>query len=319
MKNFLVKTKGSFRLNSREPQYKKYVVLVVVAFLALFFLKDLIGMTSSYVTSSLYTVRQYFQTSSATVPVYLRSRDELNERIQSLEQEVASQNGMSSALEYAQKENESLRLMLSASSSPRVLAGVIARPPYIPYDTFMLDKGSEDGIIENAPVFHGKGIAIGYVRSVFAHTSLVSLFSSPKVESTVYIFGANIFTTAYGEGGGIVRVSVPQGIVLTVGDVVVLPSLDTGVLGVISEIESNPTEPEQNAYVSLDAPLQSIRLVTVGQTPVEQTTFDMALFNVKENQQKLFTVPVPEDRRLHGNATTSSSTSLESSTTTNTQ
>lgn len=319
MKNFLVKTKGSFRLNSREPQYKKYVVMAVVAFLALFFLKDVIGMTSSYITSSLFLVRQYFQTSSATIPVYLRSRDELQDHIQSLEQEIASQNGMSSALAYVTKENEALRLMLSASSSPRILAGVIARPPYIPYDTFMLDKGSDDGIVVNAPVFHGKGIAIGYVRSVFAHTSLITLFSSPKVESTVYIFGSNIFTTAYGEGGGIVRVSVPQGIPLTLGDVVILPSLDTGVLGVISDIDSNPTEPEQNAYVTLDAPLQSIRLVTVGQTPVVQTSFDTALVNVKENQQKLFIVPVPEDKRIHESATTSSSTSFESSTTTHTQ
>lgn len=286
----------------------------------LLFFKDILGVTTSYVTTSLYEVRHYFLTSSATVPVFLRSRIELEKQIQVLEQEVASQKGTDATLAFVTNENEQLRALLNASSTERIGAGVIARPPYSPYDTILLDKGSDDGIVLHAPVYHGKGIAIGYVRQVFSQTALVTLFSSPDIETTVFVFGSNLFTTAYGEGGGIIRLSVPQGIAIAEGDVVILPSIESGALGTISEIQSIPTEPEQHAFVTLPAPLQSLRLVAVGKSPVEQISFSDAQLRVEEAEKELFTIAIPEDERIWivgttsplqtSGTTTSSSTAL---------
>ncbi len=318
MKNFLVKTKGSFRLNSREPRGKKYLLWVCGAFVVLFFFKDAVGMATSYATTSLYGVRHYFLTSSATIPVFLRSRIELEKQIQLLEQELASQKGTDATLAFVTNENEELRTLLNASSTERIGAGVIARPPYSPYDTILLDKGSDDGVVMHAPVYHGKGIAIGYVRQVFSQTALVTLFSSPDVETTVFVFGPNLFTTAYGEGGGVVRLSVPQGITIEEGDVVVLPSIESGALGIISEIQSIPTEPEQHAFVTLPAPLQSLRLVAVGKSPVEHISFPDAQLRVEEAEKKLFTIPIPEDERIWTVGTTSLSETVGATTSTST-
>ncbi len=315
MKNFSVKTKENFRRNSNGSSRKKYVVWVVIALCVLFLGKEIVSTITSGVSNAFYTVRQYMETSSATVPVFVRSRTELLRYTQELEQEVASNQGIAATLSYITAENTELRNLLSASSSPQIVAGVLARPPYTPYDTMVLDKGSEDGIVEYAPVYHGKGIALGYVHAVFPHMSYVTLFSSPGVESTVYIFGANLFTTAYGEGGGVVHLSVPQGIPLTKGDAVVLPSLHTGTLGIVDEIQSIATEPEQHAYVTLGVPLQSIRIVGVGTMPVNAVSFDEARTRVLEEEEKRFIIAVPETERIR-TSTTSPSVATTTSTTT---
>ncbi|QQR65102.1 rod shape-determining protein MreC [Candidatus Kaiserbacteria bacterium] len=303
MKNFSVKTKENFHRNSRESSRVKYVVWIVAALCILMLGKGIVSTVSSWVPNALYTVRHYMQTSVSTVPVFIRSRMELLSHTQELEQELASSQGIAATLAYITAENTELRNLLSASSSPQIVAGVLARPPYTPYDTMVLDKGSDDGIVEYAPVYHGKGIALGYVHAIFPHMSYVTLFSSPGVESTVYIFGANLFTTAYGEGGGVVHLSVPQGIPLTKGDAVVLPSLHTGTLGTVDEIQSIATEPEQHAYVTLGVPLQSIRIVSVGTVPVNAISFDEARTRVEAEEQKRFMISVPEDERVRLSAT----------------
>ncbi len=294
----------------------KYVVWIGAALCVLVLGKGMVSTVTGGISTTLYTIRHYAETSSATVPVFIRSRMELLHYTQELEQEIASNQGIAATLAYITAENDELRNLLSASSSPQIVAGVLARPPYTPYDTVVIDKGSEDGIVEYAPVYHGKGIALGYVHAVFSHMSYVTLFSSPGVESTVYIFGANLFTTAYGEGGGVVHLSVPQGVSLTRGDAVVLPSLHTGTLGTVDEIQSIATEPEQHAYVTLGVPLQSIRIVSVGTVPVNPVSFDEALTRVHEDEQKRFLIAVPEDERVRESASTTPMSAMTTSATT---
>lgn len=315
MKNFSVKMKENYHRKSREPRRLKYLIWVFIALCVLFLAKGALSTMTSGVTRMFYMVNHYMLTSSATIPVFVRSRNELLNTIRTLEQDVASGQGINTTFSYITEENAELRALLSASSSPRILAGVIARPPYTPYDTFILDKGSADGIVEHAPVFYGTGVALGYVHSVFPHMAFVTLFSSPGVESTVYLFGSRLFTTAYGEGGGVVHLSVPQGIPLTKGSAVVLPSLDTGVLGVVDDIQSIATEPEQHAYVTLSVPLQSIRLVSVGTTAIEPVSFDLAQMHVTEEEKRLFMIPVPEEERIQKIASTTPPVSEQSSST----
>jgi hypothetical protein len=303
MKNFSLKTKENSLLSFKNQKLRRYLIAVVLAWLILLFGKDLAAAVGSSMAASFYDARHYFETSSETIPVFFRSRMELLSEINSLKQKISEENGQDAVLSYIMEENKELRALLQATSSPRVLAGVIARPPLTPYDTIIIDRGSHDGVVEHAPVYHGKNIAIGYVRKVFKEHALIALFSSPGVESTVYIFGPDFFTRAYGEGGGIIRLSIPQGMLVEAGNTVVLPSVDTGVLGIVDQVESTPTEPEQHAYVTLDVPIQSMRLVSVGARAIEKMPFEEALINVKEVESR-FLIDVPEDERLQ-NASTS--------------
>ncbi len=296
MKNFLSNTKGNFPRNSKKQGViRDFAVLALIVFVILFFGKGVLGSLVSFVTTPFYFARHYIETSSATIPVFIRSRLELENQIHDLQQKIESGQGTETTLGYVMEENRELRALLSASSSPRIVAGVIAQPPFSPYDTFILDKGSLDGIVVSAPVYYGSGQIIGYVREVNDRHSYVRLFSSPGVEASAYVFGPNIFTRTYGEGGGVIHMSIPQGITIELGDIVVMPSLDTGVLGKITEIQSIPTEPEQHAYITFDIPLRGIRLVSVGTTPVQKITFDEAQKNVGEAEKKLFEIELPPD------------------------
>lgn len=304
MKNYSSKTKESYLHNSKATGIRKHVLWVVVAFLVLFLVKDLFGSITAPLTMPFYAVRHYLETSSEAVPVFLRDRLTLLTHIRELEERLSTQHDTEASLAFLTIENKELRGLLEATTTPRILAGVIARPPHTPYDSIIIDRGSEDGILENAPVYLGGESAIGYVRTVFSTTALVVLFSSPGVESTVFVFGPNLFTTAYGEGGGIIRLSIPQGIEAREGDVVILPSLDTGVVGTIHDLVSNPTEPEQKAYVSPDVSLQSLRLVSVGTTPVRPASFEEAIDVVHKEEQRLFLIEVPPDVVMDVSSTT---------------
>ncbi len=311
MKNFSVKTKENFHHSSKERVGKKYILWIIGVVFALVFLRGAVESVTSGISATLFSIRNYFHTSSATVPVFLRSRNELSMEIQELKQQLASSKGLDVTIDTLTQENEELRALLGASSTPRIVAGVVGRPPFTPYDTVVLDQGSDDGIVEYAPVFVGNNRAIGYVRKVFSESALVTLFSSPDVETTVYIFDSHIFTTAYGIGGGVVHLSVPQGVSLSEGSVVVLPSLDGGILGTVDEVQSIPTEPEQHAYVTLGMPLQGIHFVAVGAQPVEERTFADVQTVIDREEQKRFIIDVPETERLNAVSSTTQSTTTE--------
>jgi cell shape-determining protein MreC len=226
--------------------------------------------------------------------VYLRGREELLNEIRDLEQEILAREGMHNTLSSLVVENETLRSLMSASSSELIGAGVIARPPHTPYDVMLIDRGEKDGILEDAPVYYGQGRVLGYVETVYSDHSLVIPISSPNIETSVYIFGPDIFVTAHGEGGGVVRLSIPQGVDVGVGDLVVAPSLEQSIVGDIERVESNPTEPEQHAYLTYEVPINSIRIVGVGTRALEDISYDEAEASVSETKNSFLKFEVPE-------------------------
>lgn len=306
MKNYLLKMKENSRHNSRWRQTHVLLVWIFCAFLFLFFGTALAERFAVVITTPILYIQHYFKNSAAPLPLYLKEKSDLIAQIRLLEEERNTQIGITLTAEYLKQENESLKSLMQNTTTPGIVAGVIGRPPYTPYDSIIIDQGSRDGIVLNAPVFYGVRKVLGYVDKVYERTSRVSLFSSPAVASTVYIMGPNIFASAYGLGGGVLRVSVPQGITLAVGNPVILPTVHGGSLGSIQHITSVPSEPEQNAFVTFDVPMQSIRLVSVGTDAVVRIDYREAQLEVEKNMPPIFTVDVP--RVPDGATTTGTST-----------
>ncbi len=310
MKNFSFKTNKSSRQSLAKQTLGKVVVCTIVAILVVFFLRDILGAVTATPARILLSVRSYFTESTATLPVYLRDRSEIARQIEGLHEELASRSGDRSTIVRLTSENDELRALLGDTRDERILAGVIARPPSTPYDVLVLDKGSENGIVVGAIVHQANQHAIGIVTRVYTSMSLVTLFSSSGAESTVYLYGPDIFAYAYGEGGGVIRISVPQGIDVHEGDSVVLPSVGSGDLGVIERVVSVPTQPEQSAYLTFPIPIQSLHAVTVSREPVELKDFDDIDAQVELVRER-FKVDVPDAFRL-GTATTSPTSTPDS-------
>ncbi|MCA9364148.1 hypothetical protein KC727_02925 [Candidatus Kaiserbacteria bacterium] len=249
---------------------------MLVGYLVLFIARPLLGEVVGRILIPVYGIERWFQESESALPTYFRERSALNATVTSLEDELSRRSVDDVIRNYLESENEALRSQAGFTSDDRVTAAVIAQPPRLPYDVLFIDRGSDDGVVEGAAVYYGTYYALGVVSKVFTHTALVTLFSTAGMEATAYVHGPNIYSTTSGEGGGVVRVSVPQGVSLSVGDSVILPSLGAGVLGLISEVVSEPTQPEQYGYVVSPIPLASIRTVQIAERRIQPMSFEDA-------------------------------------------
>ena len=267
----------------------------MVAFVSIYWFGGFLGSVSAPFTRSVLSIESYFSHSSAILPLYMRERSELVKRIQEQEEIVSSHSGDTASIARLMAENSELRSLLGTSQEPRILAGIIARPPHVPYDVLYIDRGTADGIVEGSVVYHSAFNAIGVVQNVFEHSAIVTLFSAPGTETAVYVYGSNIYSTAHGEGSGVVRIPVPQGIPTHEGDVVIIPGIEQGTLGTISHIESQATEPEQNGYVTYTTSIQSLNYVTVGRAVPLPISFEQAQKSVDTTRTVLFGFEIPKE------------------------
>ncbi len=312
MKNYLSTKRG----NSRQPSLPKgvrYTILgLVVALVLLLVVPKLVLGVVSVVVYPFEAMRVWVLESSDSLPSYLRERHVLIQEMEALEQRVAIAEGTENSLAKLQVENEQFRLLCDAVPEERVIARVVGRPPELPYDIMMLDRGSTHGVLEQAPVFVGSDQVIGYVSRVYAETSLVTLVTTAGFESMAYIIGPNIYTYAEGMGGGMMRVQVPQGIPLSTGDTVMLPAIDSGVYGHIAEVVSSPTQPEQFGYVPLATNVQSMQYVSIGRSPIISHSYEEAEALIDSVRSELFAVDLPPGVLVTPDTATTSATSTAS-------
>jgi cell shape-determining protein MreC len=284
--------------------------LLGLAFLVVLFyvLPKLVFGVVSTVVYPFELARLWILESQDSLPFYLRDRYALIEEIESLKQQVAVSGGTENTLAKLKVENEQFRLLCEAVPEERVIARVVGRPPKLPYDVIMLDRGSDHGVMVESPVFVGSDQVIGYVSRVYSKTALVTLVSTAQFESMAYIMGPNIYTYARGVGGGMLRVVVPQGVPLSVGDTVILPAIDSGVYGTVAYIETSPTQPEQYGYVPMNQNLQSLQYVSIGQEPIIPHSYEEAESLVAELRSELFAVTLPPGVLVTPQVSTSTAT-----------
>lgn len=313
MKKFSLTTKANSRHTSRAKGITIALAIFLVCVLLYFVIPKVVATVSSIVFIPIHTVESWILYSSDALPQYFRDRDALIGELNTYKYAESAQSGDKLTADILSKENVLLRGLLSDDGSSRILAGVIGRPRAVPYDVLIIDRGSAEDIQVGAPVFIGENAGIGVIQKVFEHSAVVVLVTTPGFVSSVYIVGPNIYTNAEGIGGGQLRIGVPQGIPLAVGNPVILPGVDSGVYGEIHHVVSVPAEPEQQAFVSPQIPLSGLRFVSVGTSPIPQLSFTEAESLVKNLTQTVFVVPIPEGVLV--TTATSTATSSASSTT----
>jgi cell shape-determining protein MreC len=241
--------RGNYRRTSTKRWRVGFFVTAVVLFIGLIFPQLMAGV-SFIVLYPFHTVSVWYKNSESILPKYLRSRVELAAEIDSLQAKIANQTGTQLSVSRLIEENKQLRALTElGTTTDRVSAKVISQPSRLSYDLLQIDKGSNNGIEIGAPVYVGIDTVIGVVVHTSPAYSFVELVTTPGFLSTAYIVGPNIFAPLEGVGGGVARVKVPQGITLTEGNLVLLPSAANGVYGEIVSIENLPTQPEQFGYV----------------------------------------------------------------------
>ena len=315
MKNYLSTKKGSSPRTSLPRGLRYMLIAVAIAIVLFFVVPKLVSSVVSIVLYPFEATRVWVLESSSSFPQYWRDRHALVLELEEAKQQAAISQGAENTVAKLQAENEEFRKLCQAVPEERVIARVVGRPPELPYDVMMIDRGTDFGVVENAAVYAGVDQVIGYVSRVYAHSALVTLVTTASFQSVAYIIGPNIYTYAEGMGGGMLRVAVPQGLSLHKGDTVMLPALDSGVYGTIQEIVTSPTKPEQYGYVPLPDSLQSLQYVSVGKEAIVPHSYAEAQEQVTKLRTDLFRVELPPGVLVTpegtSTATTTASTSVQ--------
>jgi cell shape-determining protein MreC len=229
------------------------------------------GKIVSVIMYPFHATSVWVKTSDALFPSYLRTKSELVAELEELKAKRASEVGTELSLRRLLEENMILRSMANAgNTNERIAARVIARPGVLSYDLLQLDKGSDDGVVLGAPIYTGVDTVVGIVVSVSGSYSYVELFTSPGFLSTAYIFGPNVFAPIEGMGGGVARVKLPQGVPIAVGQLVILPGVESGIYGEIVSVRNEPTQPEQYGYITSPVSISSMLYVSIGKESVPE-------------------------------------------------
>ena len=137
------------------------------------------------------------------------------------------------------------------------------RPPVAPYDEFIIDIGQDFNVAVNDSVYAPGNILIGHISEVLAHTSAVTLFSSPGQTFSVLVGSDAAPATAVGLGGGQYQAQLPRNIIVSVGDQVVVPSISTTPFGIVTSVTNDPTQAFETIMFAPPINLYQMRWVLV--------------------------------------------------------
>ncbi len=106
-------------------------------------------------------------------------------------------------------------------------------------------------------------MAIGKIEEVYAHTAKVKLFSTSSEETQAFLGRGNVAVTTIGKGGGNFEIDIPQGITVNRDDVILLPGIDSEMLAIVLDIETNPIDSFQKVLAKTPVNNDQIRFVTI--------------------------------------------------------
>lgn len=260
--------------HQRSNTSKKIIAIIFVAAVVLGLLfvgvrnvGTILGTVHTPVAGAVSLSEEVFK----TIGAYFVGAKKFMEERDALQSELAIKNSELESLKASVPDYDELR-ELKEGNPEHIFAGVMLRPNHTPYDSLVLDKGSQDGIEEGAVVYALGNRPIGSVVRTSGNTSVVALFSSPGIESFVYVRGPNIFVKAIGKGGGVFDVEIPEGIEVLAGNNVLMPTLSSAFLGTITTVRSDPKQPGTIASVPTAVSLNSLRYVAIAKNAFNPPT-----------------------------------------------
>jgi cell shape-determining protein MreC len=168
-----------------------------------------------------------------------------------------------------ESENEGLKNFLGANDGVNVkrpkgsLFSVAQRPPFSPYDTIVVNGGSDNGIQVDDLAFASADVLVGYVTAVFPSTSIVTLYSSSGQRQEVYVGTSSEAVASEGRGGGNFYIKVPSETKITVGDPIIWPSMQNILIGVVNKVDAVSGDAFSYVLFRSLIPIHSIRYVEI--------------------------------------------------------
>jgi cell shape-determining protein MreC len=168
---------------------------------------------------------------------FVESKASLIRENEMMKKELALHEVTALELTQIRDENSALKELLGRPEKGKaLLAAVLRRPPISPYDTLVIDAGSDYGIALGDAVFAQGSLALGTIKEIFSDNAVIELFSSPNRETEVLVGVKGVPAKAVGLGGGNFKIELPVEVSAAIGDSVRMPGINATVIGIVGDV-----------------------------------------------------------------------------------
>ncbi len=255
-------TRNGFFANN----YKKIlIILILLSFVFFGFNKsNFLQSKSSTLFSPFFKIGNFFYGSLEKKPKILSNKDALFAENESIKVELQNLRMALMDSEVIKQENVELRKALDLNTERDFIpTTIIARPPQIPFDTLLLDKGILDNVKVDDLVLVGERILIGKVVKVNDNTSTVALSSFAENSIAGIVERNSEMIEVKGMGGGGMQVKLPIDFDISISDRIITSNLPSFVFAVVSSIEEDKTTGFKDVYLSLPEGIGKIKVVFI--------------------------------------------------------
>jgi len=172
-----------------------------------------------------------------------------------------------SMLDYVILKNENVSLKETLGRIPEVknfiLGNILTKPNHSPYDTIIIDIGSNLKVKEGDQVYADGNVPIGIIAKVYDSTSLVTLYTNPGQKTEGFVNGLNASVELIGRGGSNFEMIIPVEMQAEKGTIIYQPGSTSLVLAYIDEIISSPTDPFKRVILSSPVNIQNLKWVEI--------------------------------------------------------
>lgn len=252
---------------ARNYRKKRFVAILVVLFIGLFLAMQyglLSGLSPffSRIAGPVWTAENF---TADYLSQAFDSKSGLYKQNVVLKAELAKYGERIAQTDAVEKENKSLKELMGRIKPEMkiVLSAILAKPNQTPYDTLVIDRGSDDDIKPDNLVFAQGNILIGYVESVEKTSAKVLMYSTPGNISQVIYGSTGKYFNARGTGNGTLEVEVSREIEVAVGDMFYYPGLDNTLVGVAKKVDFDPRDSFKKVIIKSPVNIQEERWVEV--------------------------------------------------------
>lgn len=234
--------------NARRKNIYLILIVVIIVMLSISF-RSPIGGFFRFILTPVWQVEFVFLGSIEKAVSILQSKNELVKENFVLKKQILTVEELKYTNNDLIDKNTKLETMLGREGGfKRIAAVVLKRPPFIAYDTIILDVGELDGVKSGDFVYTPSSSLVGDVIEVSNRSSVILLFSAPGRETSVLVGKNSIPTKAIGRGGGNFLAMLAVETSVEIGDQVKIPSLSASVLGVVEHIDVDSADSIQTIY-----------------------------------------------------------------------
>lgn len=262
----------SYRLSSKKRQQKKnfWLSSFLVAFLCGVGIILFIILGGAFTTLSSGTVTAV-DSFGGMIQAIFSDKQQLQEENTRLRQQLERETV--DALQQqivVDRNNQLLSELGRAEELPRVVAGVVKKPPFSPYDIYTVDAGRNQGITIGDIALYSDFVTLGQVTRVTESAAKVDLFSAPGKETFMNLNGTGFLVT--GKGGGTLEIESARDFEVVIGDKVLLPSYALYVAAEVVDIIQKPQDSFKRIVLKTPINIQAVELVSI--VPYITTTED---------------------------------------------